>query len=204
MLRTIHSANQLSVYGAVSSWCIGLTEKMHDQTPTGVDRSISEESDQQLNQLDPQEVGSMVRNQPKTEEVAGNCWHDHLKRFHRSGGNHKASGCAACFTRLAVSSSKTFSVQRLWSQIEKHTSSWWLALKRALVGASPEFPEPRWNVCTERQGQVNGGSRPLRAFPFEGHAKNTSIQSGSPLRRKDRVFVDQQQRQRFDTLGPPL
>ena len=156
MLRTFHSANQLSVYGAVSSWCIDLTETMHDQTPTGVDRSISEESDQQSNELDPQEVGSMVRNRPKTEEVAGNCWHDHLERFHRPGRNHMASGCAACLRRLTVSPSKTFSVQRMCGQIEKHTSSWWLAFKRALVGASPEFPEPRWNVCA-----------------VEGHAKNT-------------------------------
>ena len=43
MLRTIHSTNQLSMYGAVSSWCIDVTEKMHGQTSAGVDRSISEE-----------------------------------------------------------------------------------------------------------------------------------------------------------------
>ena len=78
MLRTIHSANQLSVHGAVSSWCIDLAEKMHGQTSTGVDRSISDENDQLTKRLDPQEVGSLVRNQPKTEGVAGNCWHVHL------------------------------------------------------------------------------------------------------------------------------
>ena len=81
MLRAIHSANQLSVHGTVSSWCIDLAEKTNDQTLTGVDRSISEKGDQLSNQLDPEEVGSLVRNQPKTEEVAGNCWHDHLQRF---------------------------------------------------------------------------------------------------------------------------
>ena len=54
---------------------------MHDQTSTGVDGSISEENDQLSKQLDPQEVGSLVRNQPKTEGVAGNCWQDHLQRF---------------------------------------------------------------------------------------------------------------------------
>ena len=43
MLRTIHSTNQLSIYGAVSSWCDELVEQMHGQTSTGVDRSISEE-----------------------------------------------------------------------------------------------------------------------------------------------------------------
>ena len=73
MLRTIHSANQLSFYGGVSSWCIDLPEKMHDETSTGVDRFISEEKDQMKKQLFPQEVGSLVRNQPKTEGVSGNC-----------------------------------------------------------------------------------------------------------------------------------
>ena len=43
MLRTIHSANQLCVYGAVSSWCIDLAEKMQGQASTAVDRSISED-----------------------------------------------------------------------------------------------------------------------------------------------------------------
>ena len=69
--------------GAVSNWCIDLTEKMHDQTFTGVDLSISEENEQQSNQLDPQEVGSLVRSQPQAEGVAGNCWRDLLQRWKR-------------------------------------------------------------------------------------------------------------------------
>ena len=81
MLRTIHSANQLSIDGAVSNWCVDLAEKMHDQTSTGVDRSISEGNDEISKQLDPQKVGSLVRNQLKTEGVAENCWRDHLQRF---------------------------------------------------------------------------------------------------------------------------
>ena len=83
MLRTIHSTTQLSIYGAVWSWCIDLAEKMHGQTSTGVDRSISEENDQLSKQVDPQKVGSSGRNQPKTEGAAGNCWRDHLRRFGR-------------------------------------------------------------------------------------------------------------------------
>ena len=42
MLRTINSADQLSVYGAVSSWRLDLTEKIH----SGVDRFIFTETDQ--------------------------------------------------------------------------------------------------------------------------------------------------------------
>ena len=69
-LRTIHSASQLSVYGAVSSWCIDSAETMHGQTSTGVDRSVSEENDQHTKQLDPQEVGSLVRNQTESKQTA--------------------------------------------------------------------------------------------------------------------------------------
>ena len=32
MLRTIHSANEVSICGAASTWCVDLAEKMHDQT----------------------------------------------------------------------------------------------------------------------------------------------------------------------------
>ena len=59
-----------------------MAEKMHSHVaPTGVDGFISKENDQFTKQLDQQEVGSLVRYQPKTEGVAGNCWHVHLQRF---------------------------------------------------------------------------------------------------------------------------
>ena len=32
-------------------------------------------------QLNPQEVGSLVQNETRTEEAAGISWHDHLRRF---------------------------------------------------------------------------------------------------------------------------
>ena len=72
MLCTINSASQLSVYGAVSSCCMDLAEKMHGQTSTGVDRSISEDIDQLTKQLDPQELRTLVRNQPKTRGILVN------------------------------------------------------------------------------------------------------------------------------------
>ena len=40
--------------------------------------SISEENEQLSKQLDQQEVGSLVRNQAKTEGASGNCWRDHF------------------------------------------------------------------------------------------------------------------------------
>ena len=36
IMRTIHSSHQLSIYGAVSSWCIDLSGKMQGQESTGV------------------------------------------------------------------------------------------------------------------------------------------------------------------------
>ena len=49
-----------------------MAEKMHGHpASTGVDRIISTGNDQLTKQLDRQEVGSLVRNQPMTEGVAG-------------------------------------------------------------------------------------------------------------------------------------
>ena len=79
--RTIHSANQLSINGAVSSWCEELAAKTLGQTSTGVIKSMSKVNDQLSTQLNPQEIGSMVQNQMRTHAAAGNCWRDHLQRF---------------------------------------------------------------------------------------------------------------------------
>ena len=55
-MRTIHSANQLSIHGAVSSWCMKLSGSMQGQESAGVNMYISEENEQLSQQLDPQEV----------------------------------------------------------------------------------------------------------------------------------------------------
>ena len=39
-MRTIHSANQFSVFGAVSSWCIDFSESMQGQESTEVKMSF--------------------------------------------------------------------------------------------------------------------------------------------------------------------
>ena len=65
LLRTIHSANQLSIYGAVSSWCDELAEQMPGQTSLGVDKYISKVNDPLSKQLDPQEVGSLVQTEDR-------------------------------------------------------------------------------------------------------------------------------------------
>ena len=81
LFRKIHSANQLSIYGAVSSWCDDLVRKILGQTSLSVDTSISRVNDQLSKNLDPQEVGSSVQNPTRTEGAAGNSLHDHLQQF---------------------------------------------------------------------------------------------------------------------------
>ena len=80
-MRTIHSANQLSICGAVSSWCLDFSGRMQGQESTGVNMSISEENEKRSQQLDPQEVGSLARSSPSTEGAAVNCWREHFNRF---------------------------------------------------------------------------------------------------------------------------
>ena len=69
------------MYGAASSWRDELAEQVLGQTSLGVDKSSSKVDDQLTKHLDPQEVGSLVQNQTRTEEAAANCWRDHLQRF---------------------------------------------------------------------------------------------------------------------------
>ena len=43
IMRTIHSTNQLSIYGTMSSWCVDLSGRMQRQESTGVNVSIKKE-----------------------------------------------------------------------------------------------------------------------------------------------------------------
>ena len=79
-MRTIHSLNQIRVYGAVSSWCSDLSERMQGRKSTGVNMSFSEENEQLSQQLNPQEVGSLARSSPRTQGAAGNWCREHFKK----------------------------------------------------------------------------------------------------------------------------
>ena len=56
-MRTILPANQLSVFGTVSSSCTDFSGRIQGQESTGVGMSISEENEKLSQQLNPQEVG---------------------------------------------------------------------------------------------------------------------------------------------------
>ena len=65
--RTTHSANQLSIYGAVADKrCEDLAEQIPDQTSSCVDRSVSKVHNQLSQKRDPQEVDSLVRTPMRT------------------------------------------------------------------------------------------------------------------------------------------
>ena len=52
------SANQFSIDGAVSSWCVDFSGRMQGQESNGMNVSISEENENLSQQLNPQEIGS--------------------------------------------------------------------------------------------------------------------------------------------------
>ena len=49
LFRTIHSANQLSIYGAVSSWCEELAQWIPGQNELTSEKSVAKENEQLLN-----------------------------------------------------------------------------------------------------------------------------------------------------------
>ena len=66
--RTIHSATQLSVYGAVSSWCEEFDQRPNEKEPTS-ERFVAKENEQLLKNVKPQEVHSLVQI-PKSDDLA--------------------------------------------------------------------------------------------------------------------------------------
>ena len=69
--RTIHSANQLSIFGAVSSWCAEFVQRTPSQKKK-VDfgrKLVAKENDQLLVNVKPQEVNSFVQT-PRSENGA--------------------------------------------------------------------------------------------------------------------------------------
>ena len=59
--RTIHSASQFSIHGAVASWCEELTHLIPGQTYWSMERSVAKVNDQLSQKLEPQELDSLVQ-----------------------------------------------------------------------------------------------------------------------------------------------
>ena len=61
--RTIYPANQLSIYGAVASWCEDLAQLILGQTNVIMNTSVVKASDQLFQKMEPQEGDSLVNTQ---------------------------------------------------------------------------------------------------------------------------------------------
>ena len=46
LFRTIHSANQVSIYGAVASWCEDLAQRIPGQNELIMEKSVAKENEQ--------------------------------------------------------------------------------------------------------------------------------------------------------------
>ena len=58
LFRIIHSTNQLSNYGAVSSWCEELAQWTPNQKELTLEKSVAKENEQLLKNVKPQELNS--------------------------------------------------------------------------------------------------------------------------------------------------
>ena len=80
LFRTIHSANQLSIYGAVSSWCGEFGQRPNEKDPTA-EKFAAKENEQLLKNVKPQEVNSLVQTPRNDNRASGNRLRESLQRF---------------------------------------------------------------------------------------------------------------------------
>ena len=59
--RTVHSANQLSIYGALANGCDELTHQIPGQSFPSMEKSVAKVSEQLCRKLEPQEVDTLVQ-----------------------------------------------------------------------------------------------------------------------------------------------
>ena len=78
----MHSANQLSIYGAVSSWCEEFGQRPNEKEPTS-ERFVAKEKEQLLKNVKPQEVNSLVQTPRSDDPVSGNRLRECLQNFDR-------------------------------------------------------------------------------------------------------------------------
>ena len=71
LFRTIHSSNQLSIYGTVSSWCGEFGQESNEKEST-VENFAAKENEQLLKNVKPQEVNSLAQTSRSNDPVSGN------------------------------------------------------------------------------------------------------------------------------------
>ena len=71
LCRAIHSANQISIYGAVSRWCKEFGQKPNEKKSTS-QRFVAKENEQRLKNVKPQEANSLVQTPRSDDPASGN------------------------------------------------------------------------------------------------------------------------------------
>ena len=77
---TIHSGNQLSIHGAVPSWCEEFGQRPNEKEPTS-ERFVAKENEQLLKNVKPQEVNSLVQTPGSDAPASGNRLRECLQNF---------------------------------------------------------------------------------------------------------------------------
>ena len=85
LYRTIHSATQLSIYGAVAGWCEDFGVKSHEKPPTTM-------NDDLLTEVQPKEVTSLVKVPRNAQSAAGNSLREVQQNFETLGTQVWRSG----------------------------------------------------------------------------------------------------------------
>ena len=102
LFRTIHSAKQLSMYGAVASWCGEFAHLIPGRTHMIMEKSVAKENYQLSPKLEPQEVDSLVQT-PRRK--AGNRLRVDLRKFEEletDGQFTKVCECPGFMRRVSV------------------------------------------------------------------------------------------------------
>ena len=96
--RTSHSANQLTIYGAVSSWCeeFGLRPNEREREPTS-ERFVAKENEQPLQNVKPYDVNYLVPT-PRSDDPEPDC-----EKVLRTSGHQRKKSNLQKFAKMRLS-----------------------------------------------------------------------------------------------------
>ena len=73
LFRTIHSANQLSIYEAASRWCEEFARRIPGRNELIIEKSVAKENEQVLKKPEPQEVSPLVQTPRSNDGAVREC-----------------------------------------------------------------------------------------------------------------------------------
>ena len=127
LFRTIHSANQLSVHGAVASWCEDVAQRIPVQTHHFMEKSVAKENEQLFQKLEPPEVDSLVQTPRRNDEAVGNRLRMYLQNFEEFAKEFqftKAFESAGCMRRVSSNAPQTTVFRLLRENPNSKIAAW--------------------------------------------------------------------------------